>query len=59
MITIEAEVRIVCDTCGDELKGDFYMKKVRVEPCETCIKRAEDAAREEGYDAGYDKASEA
>ena len=57
--TIELDLNIRCDGCGDDLvvtmstygTGDNNMAVV---PCERCLTEARDEAREEGYAAGRD-----
>ena len=51
MPTVETEVRIYCDKCGDDLDWATTVKlgtKLYIEPCERCL----EAAHDEGYDDG-------
>ena len=49
-MSIEIEVDVICDECGNfldaEVRNTSACPKIRVIPCSECLKKA----REEGYD---------
>jgi hypothetical protein len=57
--TIELDINIRCDTCGDDLVVTMSTygtadNNMVIVPCEKCLTAAKDEAREEGFEAGKD-----
>lgn len=53
MVEITSEVDVVCRVCNRTLDASLSRGMLRIEPCPTCTEKAEDEARQEGYDSGY------
>jgi len=41
------QIKVVCETCGANLKADQWYDELRVEPCEGCLEDARDTVRSE------------
>lgn len=59
MPSVEVEIEIYCDTCGDGLCNQSTgattrnrgASSIRVEACKNCMKEAESKGYDEGYEA--------
>jgi len=64
MPTIEIDIELYCETCGEGIcaLGTATHRRgqpcFRIDACETCTSRADAAGYERGYSEGYDKAKD-
>lgn len=66
LVEVEIEVEVFCAKCGSSLcnqteSTEAYnrgQKCFRVDPCESCLKKAEDDGYEKGYEEGFEEGYE-
>ena len=49
---------LYCGQCRALLSDGIYSNKVEVEPCETCLDKAEEEGREKGFKEGEESVTE-
>jgi len=52
------EIRIVCESCGQELDGDIVRNELVVDLCEKCFTEQQEKEYNRGYEEGLKDGSE-
>lgn len=53
--SVEVELTLVCDSCGDELDLSQHRGQIKVTPCTSCLASERAEGDTEGYERGLEE----